>query len=91
MASRSDKKRECKEALRATSARAQAAGLARCDVEGTDHFALVGALAWIHDQPSLAPRADYLFQFAEAASRHKEVGTARSTAASGGSCREICR
>ncbi|MDQ2833258.1 MAG: TetR/AcrR family transcriptional regulator [Acidobacteriota bacterium] len=42
-------------------ARAQAAGLARRDVEGADLFALVGALAWIHDQPSLAPRADHLF------------------------------
>lgn len=43
-------------------ARAQAAGLARTDVEGADLFALVGALAWIHDQPSLAPRADHLFR-----------------------------
>lgn len=43
-------------------ARAQAAGLARRDVDGTDLFALVGALAWIHDQPSLAPRADHLFR-----------------------------
>lgn len=43
-------------------ARAQAAGLARRDVEGADLFALVGALAWIHDQPSLAPRADHLFR-----------------------------
>lgn len=43
-------------------ARAQAAGLARTDIEGADLFALVGALAWIHDQPSLAPRADHLFR-----------------------------
>ncbi len=42
--------------------RAQAAGVARSDVEGADLFALVGALAWIHDQPSLAPRADHLFR-----------------------------
>ncbi len=42
--------------------RAQASGLARSDLEGADLFALVGALAWIHDQPSLAPRADYLFR-----------------------------
>lgn len=43
-------------------ARAQAAGLARTDIEGADLFALVGAMAWIHDQPSLAPRADHLFR-----------------------------
>nr|CEL20612.1 Transcriptional regulator, TetR family [Kibdelosporangium sp. MJ126-NF4]CTQ89523.1 Transcriptional regulator, TetR family [Kibdelosporangium sp. MJ126-NF4] len=41
--------------------RAQAAGLARTDIDGTDLFALVGALAWLHDQPSLAARADHLF------------------------------
>ena len=43
-------------------ARAQAAGLARADMEGADLFALVAALAWINDQASLAPRADRLFQ-----------------------------
>lgn len=43
--------------------RAQKAGLARNDLEGTDLFALVGALAWVYDQPSLAPRADHLFRF----------------------------
>jgi len=42
--------------------RAQAAGLARTDIEGADLFALVGAMAWIHDQPALAPRADHLFR-----------------------------
>ena len=41
--------------------RAQAAGTARADVDGTDLFALVGALAWLGDQGSLAPRADHLF------------------------------
>ncbi|HEY0816072.1 MAG TPA: TetR/AcrR family transcriptional regulator [Pseudonocardia sp.] len=41
--------------------RAQAAGLARADIDGTDLFALIGALAWLADQPSLAPRADHLF------------------------------
>jgi AcrR family transcriptional regulator len=41
--------------------RAQAAGIARTDIDGTDLFALVGALAWLSDQPSLAPRADHLF------------------------------
>ncbi|WP_371673843.1 TetR/AcrR family transcriptional regulator [Streptomyces sp. NBC_00289] len=42
-------------------ARAQAAGTARTDIDGTDLFALIAALAWIGDQPSLAPRADHLF------------------------------
>lgn len=42
--------------------RAQAAGAARTDIDGTDLFALVGALAWLGDQPSLAPRADHLFR-----------------------------
>jgi AcrR family transcriptional regulator len=41
--------------------RAQAAGMARTDIDGTDLFALIGALAWLNDQPSLAPRADHLF------------------------------
>ncbi|MFJ8825370.1 TetR/AcrR family transcriptional regulator [Streptomyces sp. NPDC102467] len=41
--------------------RAQAAGVARTDMDGADLFALVAALAWIGDQPSLAPRADHLF------------------------------
>lgn len=42
-------------------ARAQAEGKARPDLDGTDLFALLGALAWLRDQPSLAPRADHLF------------------------------
>jgi AcrR family transcriptional regulator len=42
-------------------ARAQAEGLARDDIDGADLFALVGALAWLNDQPSHAPRADHLF------------------------------
>jgi AcrR family transcriptional regulator len=42
-------------------ARAQAAGMARTDIDGADLFALVGALAWIGDQPALARRADHLF------------------------------
>ena len=41
--------------------RAQAENVARTDIDGTDLFALVGALAWLGDQPSLAPRADHLF------------------------------
>lgn len=43
-------------------ARAQAEGTARADLDGTDLFALVGALAWISDQPSLASRSDHLFE-----------------------------
>jgi AcrR family transcriptional regulator len=41
--------------------RAHAAGIARADIDGTDLFALVAALAWLYDQPSLAQRADHLF------------------------------
>jgi AcrR family transcriptional regulator len=41
--------------------RAQATGTARADLDGTDLFALVAALAWLYDQPSLAVRADHLF------------------------------
>ncbi|MET8565370.1 TetR/AcrR family transcriptional regulator [Streptomyces flaveolus] len=52
--------------LRAAGARlltrAQAAGTARTDIDGTDLFALVAALAWLGDQPSLAPRSDHLFE-----------------------------
>ncbi|MEV1026064.1 TetR/AcrR family transcriptional regulator [Streptomyces sp. NPDC050264] len=48
--------------LRAAGARlltrAQAAGAARTDIDGTDLFALVAALAWLGDQPSLASRAE---------------------------------
>lgn len=42
-------------------ARAQDAGEARKDLNGTDLFALVGALAWIHDRPSFSPRSGHLF------------------------------
>jgi AcrR family transcriptional regulator len=42
--------------------RAQAAGLARPDIDGTDLFALIAALAWLYDQPALAARADHLFE-----------------------------
>jgi len=42
--------------------RAQAQGLARRDLDGADVFALVSALTWLGDQPSLAPRADRLFR-----------------------------
>ncbi|MET7689125.1 helix-turn-helix domain-containing protein [Streptomyces sp. NPDC005483] len=51
--------------LRAAGARlltrAQTAGTAREDIDGTDLFALIAALAWLGDQPTLAPRADHLF------------------------------
>ncbi|MFI0980671.1 TetR/AcrR family transcriptional regulator [Streptomyces sp. NPDC021093] len=43
-------------------ARAQASGAARSDIDGADLFALVAMLAWLGDQPSLAPRADRLFE-----------------------------
>ncbi|MEU1621504.1 TetR/AcrR family transcriptional regulator [Streptomyces sp. NPDC005722] len=52
-------------ALRAAGARlltrAQATGMARSDIDGADVFALVAALAWLGDQPALAPRAGHLF------------------------------
>jgi AcrR family transcriptional regulator len=41
--------------------RAQTAGTARADLDGTDLFALIAALAWLGDQPSSARRADHLF------------------------------
>ncbi|WP_018548358.1 TetR/AcrR family transcriptional regulator [Streptomyces sp. LaPpAH-108] len=43
-------------------ARAQSSGTARPDLDGTDLFALIAALAWLGDQPALAPRADHLFE-----------------------------
>ncbi|RWX81300.1 TetR/AcrR family transcriptional regulator [Neorhizobium lilium] len=39
---------------------AQAEGTARADMEGSDLFALIGALGWIGDQDSFKPRAEYL-------------------------------
>ncbi|MCF2532041.1 TetR/AcrR family transcriptional regulator [Yinghuangia sp. KLBMP8922] len=43
--------------------RAQQAGDIRGDVDGTDLFALVSAVAWIADQsPALAYRRDHLFE-----------------------------
>ena len=41
-------------------ARAQADGKARSDIDGTDLFALIAALAWLREQPSHARRADHL-------------------------------
>lgn len=52
--------------LRAAGARlltrAQAAGMARGDIDGDDLFALIAMLAWAGDQPALEPRADHLFE-----------------------------
>jgi AcrR family transcriptional regulator len=42
-------------------ARAQAEGSARSDVDGSDLFALIGALVWLRDQAALASRAEHLF------------------------------
>jgi len=41
--------------------RAQAAGVARTDLDGADLFALASSLAWIGDQPGLEARAEHLF------------------------------
>ena len=42
-------------------ARAQTEGKARSDLDGADLFALVGALAWINDQPAFAQRSGHIF------------------------------
>ncbi|NPC68239.1 TetR/AcrR family transcriptional regulator [Corallococcus exiguus] len=42
--------------------RAQAAGKARSDIDGTELFALIAALAWLGNQPSLGRHADHLFE-----------------------------
>lgn len=41
--------------------RAQKDGTAQRSMDGIDLFALIGALGWLGDQPSFAPRANYLF------------------------------
>ncbi len=41
--------------------RAQAAGMARTDMDGADLLALIAALGWLNDQPSFASQADHLF------------------------------
>lgn len=41
--------------------RAQAEGKARSDLDGTDLFALIGALAWVNDQSALTQRSDHIF------------------------------
>jgi len=55
--------------------RAQAAGIARADIDGTDLFALVTALAWLYDQPSLALRADHLFGVISSAALTSQAGS----------------
>ena len=55
-------------------ARAQARGTARSDIDGADLFALVGALAWLHDQPSLAQRFDHLFRLIADAIMENKTG-----------------
>ena len=66
-------------------ARAQAAGGARGDLDGTELFALVAMLAWLGDQPSLAPRADHLFDVVAgailtSAGRSGDAGTGSGSA-----------
>ena len=54
--------------------RAQAKGMARTDVDGTDLFALMAALAWLGDQRSFAPRGDHLSQLIANAFLEKPPG-----------------
>lgn len=42
--------------------RAQSEGKARQDIDGTDLFALISALAWLREQPTAMARADHLFE-----------------------------
>lgn len=42
--------------------RAQAEGVARTDIDGSDLFALASSLAWLGDQPGLETRAQHLLQ-----------------------------
>ncbi|MFF9907570.1 TetR/AcrR family transcriptional regulator [Streptomyces olivaceus] len=66
-------------------ARAQSAGAARTDIDGAGLFALVAALAWLGDQPSLAPRAGHLFDLITSAIlTREENGRAEAGRRSGG-------
>ncbi|MFY0577492.1 TetR/AcrR family transcriptional regulator [Cystobacter fuscus] len=58
-------------------ARAQDKGLARPDMDGTDLFALIGALAWLGDQAALAQRADHLFDIIASAILTERAGSDR--------------
>ncbi|MEV5905590.1 TetR/AcrR family transcriptional regulator [Streptomyces sp. NPDC052127] len=72
-------------------ARAQASGAARTDIDGTDLFALVAGLAWLSDQPSLAPRADHLFDIVASAILTNPASTDPGTAPPPGPVAEIER
>ncbi len=63
-------------------ARAQAAGAARNDIDGDDLFALIAMLAWVGDQPILAPRADRLLDLVTSAVLTRADGD-RGTGAAG--------
>jgi AcrR family transcriptional regulator len=55
--------------------RAQAEGTARADMNGTDLFALMSALAWLAGQPVFAPRADHLFHLITSAILTNRAGS----------------
>lgn len=57
--------------------RAQDAGVARTDIDGDDLFALIAMLAWLGDQPSLAPRADHLIDVVARAVLHEASSASR--------------
>ncbi|MGW0149396.1 TetR/AcrR family transcriptional regulator [Streptomyces sp. NPDC003333] len=57
--------------------RAQDAGVARKDIDGEDLFALIAMLAWLGDQPSLAPRADRLIDVVAGAVLHGAANASR--------------
>jgi AcrR family transcriptional regulator len=52
--------------------RAQADGAARADLDGTELFALISALAWLGGQPALATRADHLVEVVVGGLRPRE-------------------
>lgn len=58
--------------------RAQDAGVARGDVDGTDLFALISALAWLSDQPASASRAEHLVELFASAILTDHVGATSS-------------
>jgi AcrR family transcriptional regulator len=60
--------------------RAQEQGVAQAGLDGTDLFGLLGALAWLRDQPALAPRADHLFDVIAGAILTKANGGCRRSA-----------
>lgn len=66
--------------------RAQSEGIAREDLDGTELFALIAALAWLGDQPAAAPRADHLLDVISSAiltGSANDKSEATSTADSG--------